>query len=129
MFTKILELIIFLELAVWWVNYQPIPTWIVFFLASSNKIISLVIVATMPHAWITLEISKQICCLTSICMTMLRRYMIKSVTRPSSSIHTHLSLLICKWWQMPSKQVLQGWRKNLKLWSQTTKYRLGLLSF
>ena len=50
--------------------------------------------ATMLHVWNTLGTSKQTYYLIYICMTMLRHFMIKFVTKPLSSTHTHLCLLI-----------------------------------
>ena len=84
---------------------------------------SFLVAAIMHHVLITLEISKQTCYLTSICMTMLKCCIIKSATKPSSSIRIPSCLLTCGWWLMLSKRVLQGWRKSLKLWLLTTKYR------
>lgn len=51
--------------------------------------------------------------------------MIKFGTKPLSSIHTHLCLLIWTWWLMHSRQRLLDLKKNLKHWLLIIRYRFG----
>jgi len=85
-----------------------------------------VFAATMLPVWNTLGTSNQICRWIYICMTMLRHFTIKFVTKPLSSTHSHLCLLIWIWWLMHSRQLLLELRKNSKHWLLIIKYRSGL---
>lgn len=73
------------------------------------------VAAAMLRALSILRISKQICCLISICTIMWKHFIVKFDTKPSSNTQLHLFLLICIQWPVPLKLVLQGWRRNWKL--------------
>lgn len=71
--------------------------------------------AAMLRASSILRILKGTCYLISICMIMLKHSTVKFVIKPSSNTQTHLFLLICTQWLVPSKLLLRVWRRNWKL--------------